>query len=264
MKPSLRRRVWSSILFFFAVLCPAFQLEVQMQGTKSLVIAVEDDAAPWSRSDGSGYANDVVVAAFKAVGINVELRVVPYARCKRMAVAGEVVGCFSTSPSPEFEGLIRLSSKPLFVVQSGYFYNTAKPPKAKRQEKLPAKTVVGTVIGYEYPPAFNRLKQQGIVIVEEAASEDINLRKLAAGRIDLALINYNEMKSPDLLLRRTGVATNVKPAFLAGTMNSYIGFSTKHPEGMSSLQQYNRGFSMISANGTLRQIRTKWLRLMVQ
>jgi len=60
---------------------------------KSVLIAVEDDAAPWSRSDGCGYANDLVIAAFKAVGIDVELKVVPYARCKRMAINADVVAC---------------------------------------------------------------------------------------------------------------------------------------------------------------------------
>jgi hypothetical protein len=113
---------------------------------KSIVIAVEDDAAPLSRPDGSGYANDLVVAAFKAVNIHVELKVVPYARCKRMAMNGEVAGCFSTSPSADLAGSIELADKPLFVVDSLYFYNVKKPIRVKNQEQLPAGTVVGTVI----------------------------------------------------------------------------------------------------------------------
>ena len=36
----------------------------------ALEIAVEDDAAPWSQPDGTGYANDLVRAAFAAVGID--------------------------------------------------------------------------------------------------------------------------------------------------------------------------------------------------
>ena len=99
---------------------------------KSLVIAVEDDAAPWSRADGSGYANDVVVAAFKAVGVDVQLRVMPYARCKRMALNGEVAACLSMSPAPELNGSIELSARPLFTCYAGYFYNVNKPPRVAR------------------------------------------------------------------------------------------------------------------------------------
>jgi hypothetical protein len=130
---------------------------------RSLVIAAEDDAAPWSATDGTGYANEVVIAAFKAVGVNVDLRVVPYARCKRMAMNGEVAGCLSMSPSSEFNGLIDLSTHPLFTCYAGYFYNVSRPPSVRRQEDLRPKTVVGTVIGYEYPAVVADLRQKALL-----------------------------------------------------------------------------------------------------
>jgi len=228
--------------------------------TKSLVIAVEDDAAPWSRADGTGYANDVVVAAFSAVGIDVKLRVMPYARCKRMAIKGDVAGCLSMSPSTEFQGLIELSAKPLFTCYAGYFYNVNRPPRVTRQTDLPAKTVVGTVIGYEYPAEFEGLKQKGIIVLEESPSEELNLKKLALGRVDLALLTYNQVKSPQWLISRAGVEGKVKTAFQAGLLQSYIGFSRKHSEGLWALQQFNKGYRLISANGTLRHIGSAWSR----
>jgi hypothetical protein len=39
---------------------------------------------------------------------------------------------------------------------AGIFTKIGKPPQVTRQE---AKTVVGTVIGYEYPAAFEVLRQ---------------------------------------------------------------------------------------------------------
>ena len=226
--------------------------------TKSLAIAVEDGAAPWSRADGTGYANDVVTAAFKAVGVNVELSVMPYARCKRMSVRGKIAGCFSMSPSPEFAGLIELSARPLFTCYAGYFYNVSKPPRVARQEDLPAKTIVGTVIGYEYPAAFEALRQKGVVVLDESPSEEINLKKLALGRVDMALLNYNEMKSPAWLIARAGVKGKVKASFRAGVLNSYIGFSRKHPQGEWARRQFNKGYRLIMTNGTLERIRKTW------
>jgi len=231
--------------------------------TKPLVIAVEDDAAPWSRADGTGYANDVVSAAFKAVGVEVQLRVMPYARCKRMAINGEVAGCLSMSPSPEFAGLIELSARPLFTCYAGYFYSVNKPPRVARQEDLPAKTVVGTVIGYEYPAAFDSLRQRGVIVVEESPSEETNLKKLALGRVELALLTYNQVKSPEWLIRRAGVEGKVKTTFRAGLLNSYIGFSKRHPQGSWAWQQFNKGFRLINANGTMRRIQRLWAQKLV-
>ena len=228
--------------------------------TRPLVIAVEDGAAPWSRADGTGYANDVVTAAFKAVGVDVQLRVVPYARCKRMAENGDVAGCLSMSPAPEFNGRIALSAKPLFICRAGYFYNVAKPPGVKRQEDLPARTIVGTVIGYEYPTAFERLVENGTIIREESPSEEINLQKLARGRVDLALLTYNRVKSPVWLIATAQVNGRVRPTFTSGLLNSYIGFSTKHPAGLPALQQFNKGYRLITVNGTLKRISIAWVK----
>lgn len=226
--------------------------------TKTLVIAVEDEAAPWSRADGTGYANDVVVAAFKAMHVDVQLRVMPYARCKRMASHGDVAGCLSMSPSPEIAGLIELSASPLFTCRAGYFYNVNKPPRVTREQNLRAGTIVGTVIGYEYPASFEALRKRGVIVVEESSSEETNLKKLALGRVDLALLTYNSVKSPDWLIRRAGVAGKVKTTFQSGILNSYIGFSRKNPRGLFALQQFNKGYRLIMANGTLRRIGLSW------
>jgi ABC-type amino acid transport substrate-binding protein len=177
-----------------------------------------------------------------------------------MAVKGDIAGCLSMSPSPELTGLIDFSARPLFTCYAGYFYKIGKPPQVTRQEDLPAKTVVGTVIGYEYPAAFEVLRQKGVVVLEESPSEQINLRKLALGRVDLALLNYNEMKSPDWLIARAGVNGKVKTSFQAGILNSYIGFSRKHPQGAWALLQFNQGYRLITANGTLQRVRKTWFK----
>jgi ABC-type amino acid transport substrate-binding protein len=247
------------LVFSLAVLLVVWSIGAAQN--KTVVIAVEDDAAPWSRPDGSGYANDLVIAAFKAVNIDVDLKVVPYARCKRMAMNGEVVACFNTSPSADLAGSIELATKPLFTVNSAYFYNVKKPIRLTNEKQLPDKTVVGTVIGYEYPNSFEELKQRGVVVVEESPSEEVNLRKLAAGRIDLALLVFNEMKSASSLIKKAGVEGRVQMTIGAGTMKSYIGFSLKHPQGPWAREQFNQGFDRIIANGTFRRIRLNWLRI---
>jgi ABC-type amino acid transport substrate-binding protein len=239
------------ILFLSQVICtPVF--------AAPLLIAVEDDAAPWSHADGTGFANDIVRAAFKASGVEVELTVVPYSRCKYMALKGRAAACFSMSWLPEFAGKIVFAEKPLFLCYAEYFFNTKKPLKAKEEKNLPKGAVVGIVSGYEYPPAVYTLKDKGILILEESESEELNLKKLSLGRIDAALVNTNETKPAELLLAKSGTVGKVKLAFRSGSLASFIGFSMKHPEGMNALKQFNKGYKIISDNGTRGEIEKKW------
>ena len=83
----------------------------------SVAVAVEDQASPWSRPGGSGYRKRFSRRRIQRLlsVVDVDLKVcVPYARCKRMAINGEVRPVSSTSPSNEFDGLLELSERPLF------------------------------------------------------------------------------------------------------------------------------------------------------
>lgn len=59
-------------------------------------------------------------------------------------------------------------------------------------------------------------------------------------------------------MARAGVTGQLKWAFRCGRFESYIGFSSLHPEGMKALALYNRGFKIITRNGELKKIEKKW------
>lgn len=141
-------------------------LSVEPSWTAPLTVAVEDDAAPWSNSDGSGFANEVVRAAFRVAGVEVNLEVVPYARCKDMAIKGQVAACFSMAWLPEFEGIIVFAEKPIFTGYADYFTRASHPVKAVKESAMEKGTVVGVVTGYEYPLNIHRLKDTGMVVFE--------------------------------------------------------------------------------------------------
>jgi polar amino acid transport system substrate-binding protein len=221
------------------------------------VIAAEDAAGQWSNRDGTGYANDVVREAYRAAGIAVIFKVVPYARCKHLVTSGDVVACFNMSPETGLHEYVRFSDKPLFVVQFDYFRNRRKPLKAKKEIDIPPGTIVGIVIDYEYPQSAMKLKEKG-VIFQEARDEETNLRKLALGRIDAAIINHNEIKPIAAMIDEAGALGSVEFAFHGGSMGSYIGFSRENPQGEFARKKFNRGYQIIRRNGTLKRIAAKW------
>jgi polar amino acid transport system substrate-binding protein len=224
----------------------------------TLEIAVENAAGPWSLPDGSGYANEIVVAAFHAVHTDVRLQVVPYARCKQMVVEGLVAGCFSMSRLPELEATVAFANVPLFVCRSDYFQNLSKPVPAKRAADLPKGTTVGIVLGYEYPDSLYDLVRNGQIVLDDAATEEINLRKLADGRIQATILNYDDIKTADYLLAEAGVTGKVNLAFPGGVLPSFIGFSRKHPRGLAALARFNEGVRIITASGVATQIKAAW------
>ena len=221
-----------------------------------LRILVEDAASPWSNRAGDGYANDLVRAAFAAAGADVDLVVVPYARCKALVMQGGAVGCFSMSAAPELGSLVRFADKPLFSVTPKFYYNTSRKVSARSVAELKPGMRVGIVHAYEYPPFVSQLAARGIII-ETTRSDVANLRKLAAGRIDVALVMTDEMRSEELIERQADVH-NIAFAFQSAPMESFVGFSTAHPDGDAQRRRFNRGYQSITDNGTRQGIQAKW------
>ena len=243
-----------SSLLIASLLCAA--LGAAAAHGAPLRILVEDAASPWSNHAGEGYANDLVRAAFAAAGVDAELVVVPYARCKALVIQGGAVACFSMSAAPELDQLVRFADKPLFSVTPRFYFNRKQPLAARSVAELAPGTRVGIVHGYEYPPLVAQLAQRGIKF-ESARSDVANLQKLAAGRLDAALVMTDEMRSEELIQRQAGVGA-VGFAFASAPMGSFIGFSTRHRDGEAQRRLFNQGFQAISANGTRQAIEAKW------
>jgi polar amino acid transport system substrate-binding protein len=221
-----------------------------------LDIMVEDAAAPQSQKDGTGYANDIVRAAFAAAGIDVNLLVVPYTRCKASVMAGKVAACFSMSWDPQFKDSIEFADKPLFIVHPRYYRRTSAAAAIQTESAIPKGAVVGLVSGYEYPASFQRLHDRGVTF-EYANSEMINLRKLSAGRIDFAVLMLTDIKTGSVLLNESGMR-DISYAFEGDTIGAYIGFSNHQPQGETARELFNRGYARIIADGTLQKITEKW------
>lgn len=225
---------------------------------ETFTIMVEDAAFPWSKNDGTGYANDVVIAAFKAMAVDVHLKVVPYARCKYTVLSGRVVACFSMSWSPEFEGRIKLASLPIYTVSNSIYenINTPLPRPTDGFCDLPSGTIIGISRDYEYSAQATALKEKGVVF-ESSRSDLLSLRKLASMRVSAALItsNYSTKKIHNTEPNDT---ENVQFAFNCGTTTATIGFSLAHPDGRRALDIYDMGFQRLNSSGALTKIRKRW------
>ena len=224
----------------------------------ALDVAVENGADVWSRADGTGYANDVVRAAFRAGGVEPHLIVVPYSRCKAMVIAAVVPACVSMSHDRSIPPSIVFADSANFTFQSDFYQNVDHPLAGGADGQLARGTVVGVVRGYEYPDTIRRLAARGVIRLVAASSEVVNLRKLADGRLDAVMLNTDEIKRGDDLIARAGVAERVAFASHGGSLPAFIGFNVRHPRGAEALARYNAGRRLIAQNGELADIKRRW------
>ena len=254
----MRHRSHIGLLCILAIahcLCVA---DVARAADRILEIYVENAADPFSRPDGTGYANDVVRAAFESVGVRVKFNVVPYARCKGVVLRGEGVACVSMSSDPSFEGRIKFADTPLIMVTPVYYENPARPLAARSEAALGKGVIIGTIRGYEYPETAMKAKARGVVF-EENISEQANLKKLALGRLDAVMVMSNPLTGVSHWARDANVAQLVRIAFRsASSENGFFAVSLAHPEGLRTLKEYNEGIKIITANGRLDQIKVSW------
>jgi len=222
-----------------------------------LQIMAEDAAEPFSRADGTGYANDIVKAAFYAEGVEIRLDVVPYARCKKEVQDGRITACFSMSWYPGVEDSVAFSDVPVIQVYADVFVNRNSPTRAARIGDIGKGAVVGIVNEYEYPDAIYALRRQGAVL-QLAPNDGANLKMLARGRLDAAIVMTNDLVPMMQKALDAGVGSQVTYAFRGGIETGYIGFSKKNAGGELARQQFNAGYKKIIADGTVEGIRRKW------
>jgi ABC-type amino acid transport substrate-binding protein len=224
----------------------------------TVVIAAEDDAAPWSYADGNGYVNDLVLASFREVGWSVQLKVMPYARCKALATHGDVAGCFSASRTPDLEADLLYPKGAVFDAHHLLVARAGAGWSGCRSADWGLKPVVGIVRGYEYVDTVDALFSSGQAKADVSDSEISSLRKLHAGRIDGAVVTVDEVKRLDWLARLAGVDGDVRIICDFGALPGYVAFSRRHPQGPAALAAFDEGYARLKRRGAIAALQAAW------
>jgi polar amino acid transport system substrate-binding protein len=124
----------------------------------------------------------LVERAFAATGNSVHIDVLPWARAQLQLSHGKYDGLLPLWPN-EVEAANLVSSRALDYSELGFFMRADTPIKFTDLRELSGRRV-GAARGYVYPQS---IMDSGIV-PEDGASDLINLRKLAAKRFDLILL----------------------------------------------------------------------------
>jgi hypothetical protein len=224
-----------------------------------LTIMVEDASEPFSRADGSGYANDLVRAAFAAAGVRVQFNVVPYARCKEALKRATVPACFAMSWSRDLEDTgIVFSREPLFEVRADVFQKRAAARPLRALTDLKRGATVGVINGYEYPRQIASLEQKGVAL-QRGMDDGANLRMLAHDRLDAVILMTSELDDIGRRLDRGEARRDVRFAFRSGLMQSYIAFNLRNPQGKMARDAFEGGYRSTIFRHEKDRIRRRWM-----
>lgn len=215
---------------------------------ETIILGAENDWIPYSNQDGTGMANEIVQAAYKAVGIDVKFKVGPYNRLLKMLRDGELLGAFNVPKEKSNENDYLFGKTPIFTAQSAYYYNKEHPLSVGRKEGLKNGEKIGVVFDYGYGDFFSGNDK---IVKIPVRSDQLNLRKLAKGRID-ATILYD--RTARKLLKYEGLSDRIVKAFDSESGDIYVAFSKSFPDAQHYVDKLDEGLAVIKASGVLKQI----------
>lgn len=191
-----------------------------------------------------GVITAITQAAFKRAGYQVHVNYRPWARTLKEVQGGISHGIVGLWYSKERETFLAYS-KPLYSNKIGFYARLDHPVDVRDLTQLKAR--VGIVRGYVNPAAFDAAH----LATEEATDDEQNLLKLAAGRVDLVLIDKGlaaYLLNTKLLKLRNSL-TWLEPD--VDSLPLYIGLSKKSPGWQKRLADFNYGLDEIRKDGTL-------------
>lgn len=173
----------------FVVTILLFLSAVQARAEKWVVATLEWPPYTCTRCPKSGAGAKALRDALRTQGVEVEFVFSTWTKDIEDARRGKAVGFFpswlETVASHGLERSVALFESPLGFVES-----RVKPLKWKKLEDLKGKTI-GVAQDYGYTVEFNRLVRDGVIKTETVISDDTNIRKVAAGKIDGAIMDVN-------------------------------------------------------------------------
>ncbi len=236
---------------------PATQQPAPTATTDQTVVLATGDWAPYTSETMENYGafTEIVSAVFKEMGVPVKYVFYPWKRAEDEVKAGNVFAAF-----PYIETEERLKeydfSEPVFISTGKFFYMPQKQKSEITYDKLEdlQSYQVGGVLGYWYEAPFKAAGLQ----TDYVHSDELNLQKLYAGRVDLAaseeLVGWALIKK--LYPQEVDQFATVEKPLNEDALRLIV--SRKYPAAAGLLQKFNAALKIINTNGTMQQILIKY------
>ncbi|WP_052878012.1 substrate-binding periplasmic protein [Chromobacterium subtsugae] len=203
-----------------------------------------------------GILSRLVKEAFARGGVDVTYRYYPNNRTLQSARNGQVDGSFGWAPTPDRKRDL-LYTQPVLSARMVFFQRKERRLEWNRWADLRG-VRVGVTVGNFYSDDFDAQAKSGLLTVDSAPDDLINLRKLLAGRIDLFPI--------DLEVGKYLIAHHFPPqqgALLEAQAKSFwsaplhVVIWRKHARGKELVERFNRGLKALQDSGEFERLVTE-------
>lgn len=195
----------------------------------------------------------VVTEAFRLEGVEVQYSYFPWKRSYAMVEEGRADGTFPWNKAINQGNAFYIHRIPVLTDDSVYFYAKGTAFDWKTLDDL-KKYKVGVTLGYKNQKVY---QEKGIP-AEVVNSEEMNFKKLAAGRIDVyetsreaGYATVRKHLTPDEARRITHHPTPVEQS------DYFILFSRKTPNGKALADKFDAGLEKLKASGAYARIFAK-------
>ena len=197
----------------------------------------------------NGFVSRIVTEAFRIENVTVRYEFFPWARAYLVAQRGEFdasIGWYwNEERARDF-----LFSDPVFIESQVLFHLKEKPFNWTSLNDLKGKSI-GATLGYTYGDGFKQIEESKFTDVQRVPSDEQNLRKLLAGRVDAVVMSKTV---GERLLRSFNMADASRIAFNPRPVNSgplHVIFPKNMPQGQEWMTRFNRGLAQLKARGAV-------------
>lgn len=251
-----------TIIVLVAFVCSLCALSLPNVFAADVVtIVCEDDFAPYGyqakNGGAAGLATDIIVEAYKAVGVSVVFKVMPYARCMAVALSGGEVGCYNTNNDEKNLANYIFPEEPLFIGDMVFWARKDYAGEVTVEGLIGSREVVGVTHGYNYDAPGVTFDYEDKILKDSGTTVTKTLQKLVHGRYNIAAA---ERRVALLAIARSKEMLEGKIK-VVGTISRpglFLSFSKSHPDGQKYANLLTQGIRIIKANGKYAELEQKW------
>ena len=199
-----------------------------------------------------GYAAEVARQAFARVGIEAEVVFLPWKRTMEDTRTGRfhafLPAYFSSQRMRDF-----VFSAPFAGGELAFMVRKNSTLAYKTLRDLEGR-LIGVVRGYDNTPAVD---SADFLTKEEAVDDEMNLRMLLSGRLDMAVADVNVANY--IVSRRLGRPGAIRP--LTPTLGErllYLCFPKSRPDHLELVALFDEGLAAMHADGSLRRLAVRF------
>jgi len=199
-----------------------------------------------------GIASRIVAEAFALEGITVQWDFYPWARSLMLAQRGQRAGTAVWLRSEQRDKDFYVSDP---VVDSSFFLFHRKDHPLNWTTVHDLKGLqIGGAIGYDYGSAFQQAEADGSLSVRRQTNEELGLRQLLAGRIDV--FPMDKTVAFDMLHQHFSAAERAQLTFSPKPLRSdtlHLMLSRAVPGNAELIERFNQGLKQLRDSGKVAQ-----------